>query len=73
VLDRASFLCASTVRRKSPCIAFGAADSDLIWLIARVDLVSGHQVKWKGWNPCGLAAILRRPGRFATSSSCARF
>src|SRR5450759_1522890 len=29
--------------------------------------LSGHQVKWKGWNPCGLlAAILRRSGRFAT-------
>jgi hypothetical protein len=28
--------------------------------------LSGHQVKWKGWNPCGLAAILWRSGRFAT-------
>src|SRR5450759_4761784 len=28
--------------------------------------MSGHQVKWKGWNPCGLAAILWRSGRFAT-------
>jgi predicted MPP superfamily phosphohydrolase len=36
---RASFLCASTVRRKSPCIAFGAADRKLIWFIAHVDLV----------------------------------
>jgi len=39
VLVRASFLCASTVRRKSPCIAFGAADRKLIWFIAHVDLV----------------------------------
>lgn len=29
-------------------------------------LTCGHQVKWKGWNPCRLAAILWRSGRFAT-------
>jgi hypothetical protein len=30
----------------------------------RADL-SGHQVKRKSWNPCGLAAILWRSDRFA--------
>ena len=34
--------------------------------MAQVDVVSGHQVRWKGWNPCGLAAILWPSGRFAT-------
>jgi hypothetical protein len=57
---------AAIVRPQSPCIAFGAADGEVIWSIAQVDLVSGHQVKWKGWNLCGLAAILWRSGRFAT-------
>jgi hypothetical protein len=28
--------------------------------------LNGYQVKWKGWKPCGLAAILWRSTRFAT-------
>ena len=28
--------------------------------------LSGHQVKRKGWKPCGLAAIFCRSGRFVT-------
>jgi hypothetical protein len=42
------FLRGRTVRRKSPSIAIGAADDEPIWSIAQVDLVSGHQVRWKG-------------------------
>jgi hypothetical protein len=39
VQDRASFLFVSTVHRRSPFIAFVAADGELIGFIAQVDLV----------------------------------
>ncbi|WP_338025643.1 hypothetical protein [Bradyrhizobium zhanjiangense] len=37
VLDRASFLFASTVHQKSPCTASVRANGGLIWFVAQVD------------------------------------